>query len=217
MKEAQTMFRTILIASLVAFALGATQALAQQVPETQAPQAGPGGMMGQGPGGMMGGQGGMMGCQGGMMGGQGGMMGGQGGMMGRDFDGMMGCPRLGGMMGRHGRKGDFAEMHSRPMMEARLAFIKADLEITEAQMPAWDAYAEAVRARHDSMTSMHEEMMKVKGGPALERMDARINAMQTMLDGLKALKGPTEALYAQLSAEQKEKADRLLGGHCGMM
>jgi hypothetical protein len=65
---------------------------------------------------------------------------------------------------------------------------------------------------------MREEMMKAKeGGSALQRMDARIKVMETKLDGLKALKAPTEALYAVLSEEQKKKANGLLGGRCGMM
>jgi hypothetical protein len=146
-------------------------------------------------------------------------------MRGGDMGGMMGpggmmdgCPRMGDMMGvTRGKKGRGMMMHSVPMMEARLAFTKADLEITEAQMPQWDAYAEAVRARHEKMAAMHEDKMKAKGGTALERMDARITSMETMLDGLKAMKAPTEALYASLSDEQKKKADKLLGGRCGMM
>ena len=127
------------------------------------------------------------------------------------------CPRMDDMMVHRGKKGYGMRMPSRPMMEARLAYIKADLEITEAQMPQWDAYADAVRARHESMVTMHKDMKKAKEDGALERMDARINAMQTMADGLKALKGPTEALYGALDDEQKKKADKLLGGPCGMM
>ena len=191
-------------------------AMAQQ-DQQQAP------MMGQGQGGMMGqGQGGMMG-QDGMMG-PGGMMG-RGGMMGQDMGGqdMGGCPMMGDMMGfgRRGLKqgmGHGAMMHSIPMMEGRLAYIKADLEITDAQMAAWDAYAAAVRAQHAPMESMHADMMKAKeSGSALQRLDARIKAMESKLDGLKALKPVTEGLYAVLSDEQKKKADQLLGGGCGIM
>ena len=170
--------------------------------------------------------------------GQGGMMG-RGGMMGQDIGGpdmgsqdmggqdmggmMSGCPMMGDMMGS-GRRGMMKGMghgmmmHSRPMMEGRLAYIKADLEITEAQVPAWDAYADAVRARGTTMESVHADMMKAKeGGSALERMDARIKAMESMIGSLKALKPSTEALYAVLTDEQKKRADQLLGGRCGMM
>ena len=197
-------------------------AVAQQ-DQQQAP------MMGQGQGGKMGqGQGGMMGRgQGGMMGqGQGGMMGqGEGGMMGQDMgvQDMSGCPMMGDMMGfgRRGMKqgmGHGAMMHSIPMMEGRLAYIKADLEIADAQMAAWDAYANAVRARQATMEGMRAEMMKAKeSGSAFQRLDARIKAMESMLDGLKALKPVTEGLYAVLSDEQKKQADQLLGGGCSMM
>jgi hypothetical protein len=178
-------------------------------------------MMGQGQGRMMGqGQSGMMDR------GEGGMMGrGEGGMMGQDMGGqdMSGCPMMGDMMGfgRRGMKhgmGHGAMMHSVPMMEGRLAYIKADLEIAGAQMAAWDAYANAIRARHATMEGMRAEMMKAKeSGSALQRLDARIKAMESKLDSLKALKPVTEGLYAVLSDEQKKKADQLLGGGCGMM
>lgn len=208
--------RTLLIAASAALALAASPALAQQdegpaddhsahhpgqdQPESQEKPSGGmgGGMMGQG------------GMQGGMMG-----RGEMRGMRG-EMGGMSRCPRMADMMGSHGKM-RHGMMPSRAMTEARLAFIKTDLEITEAQMPQWDAYAEAVRDRQKSMAAMHEDKMKAKGGTAVERMDARIKSMETMLDGLKALKGPTEALYASLSDEQKKQADQLLGGRCGMM
>ena len=201
-----TKFRNSMLAVCAAIALASSPALAQQddqpMPESE---RGLGGMMGQG-----------------------GVMG-RGGMMGQDMGGqdmgdmMSGCPMMGDMMGS-GRRGMMkgmghgTTMHSRPMMEGRLAYIKADLEITEAQMPAWDAYADAVRARHTAMESMHADMMKAKeSGSALERMDARIKAMESMVGSLKALKPSTEALYAVLTDEQKKTADQLLGGRCRMM
>jgi hypothetical protein len=194
-----TRFKTLMLAAGAAIALASAPALAQQ--DDQPKQGGMGGMMGQG-GGMMG----------------------QGGMMGRktrEGPDTAHCPMMGDMMGG-GRgmmrgMGHGMMMHSVPMMEARLAYIKADLEITEAQMPAWDAYADAVRVRHDAMESVHADMMKAKGnGSAVGRMDAHIKAMETMVDSLKALKPATDALYAALSEEQKEKADQLLGSGCGM-
>jgi hypothetical protein len=181
-----------LIAAGMTLAVAATPALAQQDGQE-------GGMMGQGGAGQ----------DKGMM--KGGMM--QGGMMGQSKSS---CPKMSGMMG-HGMMGR-GMMHSRPMMEARLAYIKADLEITDAQTDAWDAYADAFRKRHDSMTSMRADMMQAKiDGTAEQRLDARIKAAEAKLEGLKALKAPTEALYQVLSDEQKKKADALLGGGCGMM
>jgi uncharacterized small protein (DUF1192 family) len=142
-----------------------------------------------------------------------------GGMMGRA--GLMGgCPMMGEMMGgQRGMKMDQGMMmHSVPMMEARLAYIKADLEITEAEMPAWNAYADAVRARHAKMEQVRGDMMKAKdSGNALQRMDARIKFLETLVDSLKASKPAVEALYAALTDEQKKKADDLFGASCSMM
>ena len=70
----------------------------------------------------------------------------------------------------------------------------------------------ADRARHATMEGMRAEIMKAKqSGSALQRLDARIKALESKLGRL------TEGLYAVLSDEQKKKADHLLGGGCGMM
>ena len=144
--------------------------------------------------------------------GQGGMMG-RGGMVVQDMPGqdMGGCPMMGDMMGfgRRGMKqgmGHGAMMHSVPMMEGRLAYIKADLEITDAQTPAWDAYAGAVRAKHATMETMHADMMKAKeSGGVLERMDARIKTMESKVASLKALKPVTEALYTHSPTSRRRR------------
>ena len=132
--------------------------------------------------------------------------------MGQDMGGqdMSGCPMMGDMMGfRRGMKqamGQGAMMHSVPMMEGRLAYIKADLEITDAQMAAWDAYADSVRARHATMEGMPPEMMKAKeSGSALQRLDARITAMESKVEGLKALKPVTEAFTPSLATSRRRR------------
>ena len=108
----------------------AEQPSADQSPKPETEMMGPG----MGPG--------MMGQE--MMGP--GMMGqgmGCGGMMG-----MMsgGCP----MMGRNGPASSFAE--------GRIAFIKAELAITDAQNSVFDAYAAALRKNLESMQTMHKTM-----------------------------------------------------------
>lgn len=132
----------------------------------------------------------------------------QPGMMGH---GMMGQGMMGqGMMGQG--------MMSGPMLEGRLAYIKAELAITDAQSVAWNTYASAVKARASTMQGMHDTMMQaMQSGTATARMDAHIKAMEAMTEALKALKPATEALYAVLTPEQKQKADQLLGMGCMMM
>ena len=97
--------------------------------------------MGQGSPGMMNqgmmGQGMMGGCP--MMGGMG-----QGMMMGW---GMMNPAMMGMMMGG-------------PAVQGRLAYVKAELGITDAETAAWDGYASAVNARVTTMQGMHADMMQ---------------------------------------------------------
>jgi hypothetical protein len=130
------------------------------------------------------------------------------GMMGWGMQGMMGQGMMGpGMMMGYG-----------PMMEGRLAYIKAELGITDAQTEAWNGYVSAVKARATTMQGMHTTMMQtMQSGSAVERMEAHTQAMQSMVESMKALKPATETLYKILSDEQKKKADLLLGAGCCMM
>ena len=168
----------------------AEQPNAEQSPKPETEMMGPG----MGPG--------MMGQE--MMGP--GMMGqgmGCGGMMG-----MMsgGCP----MMGRNGPASSFAE--------GRIALIKAELAITDAQNSVFDAYAAALRKNLESMQTMHKTMMSAlsPAGP-VERLDLHISAMESRLQSLKEVKPALAALYAALSDDQKKQADDLLTGMGCMM
>lgn len=133
-----------------------------------------------------------------------GMMGGGCQMMG-----MMGM-RGHGMMGRQARMG--------AMVDGRLAYLKSELNITDAQTEAWTGYAQVVRGRVDAMQSRHQSMMDaMQKGSAIERMNARIAGMEVMLDAMKAINPAIEKLYAVLTDEQKKQADQLIGMDCGAM
>jgi hypothetical protein len=147
------------------------------------------------------------------------------GMMGPDgmmSQGMMG-PGMRGMMGPYGMMGQGMMgpgmmMGFGPMMAGQLAYLKAELKITDAQKEAWDAYVSAVEARATTMQGMHTATMQaMHAGNALERLDAHIRAMQSMLESMQAIKPVTVALYNVLSDDQKKKADELLGNGCCMM
>ncbi len=105
-----------------------------------------------------------------------------------------------------------------PMMEGQLAYLKAELAITDAQKEAWDAYVNSVKARATTMQGMRAAMMQsMQSGSAVDRMEAHTQAMQSMVESMKATKPATEALYKVLTDEQKKKADLLLGNGCCMM
>jgi len=119
-----------------------------------------------------------------------------GGMMG-------GCPMMGTATGE--QAGTFAE--------GRIAFLKTELSITDAQKDVWDAYADAIRHNLQSMQGMRQ-MMKAgfEAKTPIERLDAHIATMESRVAALKEVKPALANLYAALSSEQKQKADELLTG-----
>ena len=140
-------------------------------------------------------------------------------------DGMMGMTKGGMMSGMMQGGGMMRMMENCPMMggmaahaEGRIAFLKAELAITDQQKAAWDAYAAAIKKNLTGMQAMRETMMKVMQAKSpVERLDAHISAMDARLAALKELKPAVNTLYAALSEEQKKKADELLTGMGCMM
>ena len=130
-------------------------------------------------------------------------------------------PMSGGMMG----PGMMDMMASCPMMggstshaEGRIAFLKAELAITDAQNAAWEAYAAQIRKNLTSMQDMQKTMMSMMDAKSpVERIDARIAMMEKRTQALKEIKPALAALYAGLSADQQKMADQLLTGMGCMM
>ncbi len=88
-------------------------------------------------------------------------------------------------------------------VEGRIASLKSDLQITEAQTPQWNRFADALRATAKSMNGMYGQMMQAKGAVALpERLEAQTQMLSAHLASLKALKDALDPLYASLSDDQ---------------
>ncbi|MCH8858460.1 MAG: Spy/CpxP family protein refolding chaperone, partial [Proteobacteria bacterium] len=99
-------------------------------------------------------------------------------------------------------------------LEGRLAFVKARLQITEMQTPLWSAYAATMRARQE--TAPGADIRFGHRGSRAERptLPQRLDLRQRMLDAqaerLAAMEQTLLPLYAALSDEQKEIAERIL-------
>jgi Spy/CpxP family protein refolding chaperone len=127
------------------------------------------------------------------------------GMMGRWMRGgmmrMMGCPMM----------GEAAEGPVTTFAEGRIAFLKAELAITDAQRSAWESYAEAIKRNLESMRGMWQTMRAVfEAKTPVERIDAHLAAMESRLTALKGLRAPLATLYEALSPDQRAKADEIL-------
>ncbi len=125
------------------------------------------------------------------------------------YMGPMGGPMLGGGMCPIGGP-DFAD--------GRLAFIKAELGITDQQQAAFDGFAKILKSHAEGRQERHEAMMQAMSQvqSPLDRLGARITMMEMRVGMMKEMKAALDKLYGALSDEQKRKADFLLPGMGGM-
>lgn len=168
-----------------------TSVPAEAAPQPSAPAPGAGAAM---PGGMMGGD--MMKMMQEMMGRHAGMM-----------RGMMadGTAMQDGMMGK---------MMAPEHVEGRIAFLRTELKVTDAQQPLWEAVAAALRENASGSTVMMQQEANAAGLPAsLERRERQLSAR---LESLQRLRAALEPFYASLDEAQKAAADSLLAP-MGMM
>jgi hypothetical protein len=102
-------------------------------------------------------------------------------------------------------------------IEGRIAFLKAELAITDAQMPQWNAFADAIRAGAKGMRESMSKMMQA-GMPAAApaRADAMLQMMTARLEAMKEVASAGKALYEVLTDSQKKAADELMPPRMGM-
>lgn len=141
-----------------------------------------------------------------------GMMHHDGMMSGDDMKQMMSM--MHDMMAMMSAQGGMMASHA----EARIAALKAELKITDAQAPQWNRFAEALRGTAKSMEGAQRQMMQ-SGAPAT--LPARLARQEEMLSAhlasVKILKEALETLYASFSDDQKKIADGIRIGPMGMM
>jgi len=137
----------------------------------------------------------------------------QGGMAGAGDMPMMGMMRM--MMGRDGMSMMGAMARH---VEGRLAFLKTELKITDAQLPLWNSVADAMRANAKSIGDMPGGVMGGSQTATLpDKLAMREKMMTAHLEALRKFKAAVDPLYTALSDEQKKTADELLIGPMGMM
>ncbi len=134
------------------------------------------------------------------------------GFRGDRMDGHRGGPQR-----MRGARGAEAGKH----IEGRIAFLKAELKITDAQSRQWDQFAafmpDAAKTGADAQAAV-KSALRERGAsdappvrkPLLDRMGAQEKRLQTMLQLAQKRKAATENLYKVLSDEQKKLAEDLM-------
>ena len=150
-----------------------------------------------------------------------------------------------GIASAQGARKHEARPFSRPTerVEARLAYIRTALKITDAQQPQWNAFADSLRQgaaeREKKMQEWWQKMAQRHQGAAqgkprgehphpsvIERMQFAQKMHAEAIEHINARLAAVKPLYDSLSAEQKKVADVVLapehrghgfgGGHHGM-
>ena len=127
------------------------------------------------------------------------------GMMGGMGPGMMGQAMCNAMAGH---------------IEGRLAYLKAELKIADAQEPLWNAFAAAARENAKTMLARCTAMTGQPGAPAAslpDRLDQHEQFMAAGLEAMRAMSKALKPLYAALDDSQKQTMDQLFMGRMGMM
>lgn len=101
-------------------------------------------------------------------------------------------------------------------IDGQLAFIKAELKITEAQTPKWDAYAEAYRnavqhmEKNCAMLTGQGVNLLAMAETLTTRLDNEERRLALPYETLQTVKKAVLPLYSALSNEQKKKADQII-------
>lgn len=129
------------------------------------------------------------------------------GAMGGYGPGMMG----GGMFG-FADEGQIVEF-----IDGRLAFVKAELKITDQQMPLWTAFADSVRTNAKTVNERRELMYSARWEKQSlpERLDTQEKILASRLEALRKTSAALKPLYTALDDQQKKVADTLLVGPMG--
>jgi hypothetical protein len=143
-------------------------------------------------------------------------------MMGRMRDMMGGMPMMNMMAMMRMMEMMGPGMVAIDRIEGRIAFLRAELNITEAQASAWNAFADAMRTNAKKLAEARASMMarpdagQQQAPTMAERLDQQERWLLARLEGTRALKSAVTNLYGTLSEDQKKTANELLAPQMGM-
>ncbi len=100
-------------------------------------------------------------------------------------------------------------------VEGRIAFLKAELAITDAQADKWNAFADALRTYSAALKPAQMAGMDATAPDLVARLDQSEKQLSAELDGLRGLKAALAPLWDALTDEQRSTATMLLPVHMG--
>ena len=134
----------------------------------------------------------------------------------------MGRGMMGGGWGGYGGMMGYGPDTMVDRIDGRLAFMKTELKITDAQAAAWDELATVVRQTSETHNAMMRTMMQeVRDGsffkkPLPERLQYQQTHLEARLEQVKSIREAVDKLYAVLNDSQKKAADDIVLPMMGM-
>ena len=136
--------------------------------------------------------------------------------MGEMMQGMMAqMPMMQMMKAMQGQSG-IGGLDLTERVEGRIAFLKAELAITDKQGDTWNSFADALRAYSAALKSAHPAGMATMAPDLVARLDQSEMQLSAELDGVRGLKAALTPLWAVLNDDQRSTAAELLPVHMGL-
>lgn len=119
---------------------------------------------------------------------------------------------------RHGSMGMMGTMIDLPTdrIEGRIAFLHAELRITEAQMAVWTELATVMRANAKRMSEVQGSHQQAAAPSAIARLDSHERWLVARLESVRALKAAYAKLHAVLDENQRKVGDQLVVHQMGI-
>ncbi len=111
------------------------------------------------------------------------------------------------MRGQIGAKGP---ANATELAEERIAFLKAELQITDKQMADWNALAEALRSGRQHLAEARKLAVLDDKTPSAERLEHYERHLTERLEAVKSARAGFTRLYPTLDDVQKQTADAIL-------
>jgi hypothetical protein len=95
-------------------------------------------------------------------------------------------------------------------IEGRIAFLKAELEITDKQMADWNVLADALRSSRQHLVEARKYLVPDNKANSPDRMERYERHLTERLEAVKSARTSFARLYPTLSDSQKQTADTIL-------
>jgi protein CpxP len=96
-------------------------------------------------------------------------------------------------------------------VERQIADLQKKLQITAAQQPQFDAFAQIMRENAQAIDAAMRQQEQNRGPNAVEALRASAQFAEAEAEGLKRLVPALQSLYDSLSDQQKRLADSVMG------